>query len=476
MNPENPFLYLQRSAETNPNGVFSRSLVQTMTNADAVVEVKRIAFELRRLGVQAGDIVALDLPEQLSILFSQAVYHEAAVSTVLPEGYVVGDDVPVRWLFTNRPHAVHDGVTTIEVDGRFLRGIAENPTGIRPSTEPTEFLRIVFSSGTTGRPKAIGLGRDMEDAMEAALATWFEGGPALILMDTGTVWGFGEFFLSAKAGQPYLCAGGASPSAVVQLAEAAEVRTLKGSPHQLAAVVDELERQSRTLPRIERVFAAGTTMPVALAERMRAVTEGCVVLANYGSTEAGQATARPYESDDPTDAGFVVPGSVIEIVDDADEPVPVGTVGHVRHRAPGMATRYLGDPEASARAFRDGWFYPGDLGFFRADGGLTLAGRASEVINAGGVKLDPARLDGVALHYPGVEDACAFGYEASSGLEAIGLAVVVADGFDADALVEHLRHEFGVAAPTLVARVAQVPRTRAGKPLRRELAERYSGS
>lgn len=471
--PDNPFLYLQRSADENPHGVFARSTTHTMTNADAVVEVKKIAYELRRLGVRAGDIVALDLPEQLSMLFSEAVYHEAGVGTVLPQGYVVDEAVPVRWLFTNRPHPAQQGVQIVKVDAPFLRAVNQNPYGIRPSEEPIETLRIVFSSGTTGRPKGVALGREMEAGLDAALETWFEGGPTLMLMGTDTVWGFGEFFLSVKAGEPFLSAGGAPARRTIELAEQTQARTLKGSPHQLAALVDELEAQKRTLPSVERVFAAGTAMPTALSERMRRVTQGCLVLANYGSTEAGAATARPYESDDPFDAGFVAPGAVVEIVDEHDQPVPAGVPGRIRHRSPGMATGYLGDPASSARAFRDGWFYPGDLGMFRPDGGLTLTGRESETINAGGVKLDPGRLDDAALRHPGVTDACGFAYETETGLAAVGLAVVVADGFDPEALVAELSRTFGPAAPALVARVDVVPRTGTGKPLRAELSARF---
>ncbi len=469
--PENPFLYLQRNAERDPRGVFSRSANRTLTNADAVVETRRIAYELRRLGVRAGDVVALDLPEQLRLLFTEAVYHEAAVSTVLPPAWEPDGALEVRWLFTTRADARLAGAEVVEVTPRFLRHVAENPSGIRPSAELVELVRIVFSSGTTGRPKAIGLGREMEAGLDAALATWFEGAPTLMLMDTGTVWGFGEFFLSVKAGQPFLAAGAATPAEAIRLAEASGARTLKGSPNQLAAVVDELEAQGRTLPTVQQVFAAGTAMPVVLAERLRRATEGCAVLANYGSTEAGGATVRPYETDDPTDAGHPMPGAELEIVDERDVPVPAGVVGRIRYRTPGMSTGYLGDPEASARAFRGGWFYPGDLGLRREDGGLTLAGREDERINAGGVKVDPSRVDHAALDHPGVRDACGFAYDDESGLTRVGLAIVADEGLDMTALIGHLKQRLAAAAPTLVARVAEVPRTPTGKPRRGKLAE-----
>lgn len=471
----NPFLHLQRNADEHPDELFLRTPSHTLTHAEAVVEVKRLAYELRRLGVRPGQIVALDVPDALGAIFSEAVYHEAAISTVIPAGHVVGDAFRVDWIFSAHGAAPQGDARMVAVDDSFLRHVAENPFGIRPSEEPIETMRIVFSSGTTGRPKAIALGRAMERAMDAALSSWFSAGPTLSLMDLGTAAGFGELFLSVKAGVPYLAGGGELPPALVRLADTAGVRTLRASPNQLAAIVEELERVGHTLPSVEVVVVSGTFLPPAVADRLRAVTDGCTILVNYGSTEAGGAARRVYTSADPYDAGQIQPGSTVEIVDEADRVVPTGVTGRIRHRAPGMATGYLGDPDATARTFRDGWFYPGDLGYLRDDGGLTLVGRETELLNAGGVKIDPSRIDHVALGHPGVREACSFAYPDESGLDRIGLAVVADDDVDAPALVELLRRHFDVAAPSLVARVDEIPRTPTGKPKRRDLAARYSG-
>ena len=108
--------------------------------------------------------------------------------------------------------------------------------------------------------------------------------------------------------------------------------------------------------------------------------------------------------------------------------------------------------------------------------GLTLAGRESEVLNAGGVKTDPNRVDNVALQSPGVLDAASFEYVTASGIHAIGLVVVTDDDIDASALVAELKAQLGTSAPTLVARVESIQRTATGKPMRRALSEKYSTS
>ncbi|TPX03145.1 long-chain fatty acid--CoA ligase, partial [Schumannella luteola] len=378
----NPFLLLERNARDDPRGLFLRTADDSITNADAVILAKQIAFELRRLGLAAGDVVAIDLPDRLGALFTWAVYHEAAISTVLPPGTRPDAAVPVRWLVSNHESAQHGDARSVHVDARFLQLVSENPYGIRPSEAAVDTLRIVFSSGTTGTPKAMAMGRHLERVFGAALPSWFAGGPVLSLMDLGTAAGIGELYLAVTAGQPYLCAGGAAPAEIIRLIRSAEVATLKGSPHKILALLDELEAEGGTLPSLTTVAISGTSMPAAAAERLRRSAPGCTVRINYGSTEAGGATSRRDASDDPADVGHPVPGTVLEIVDDRDQPVDPGTEGWIRYRSPGMAHGYLGDPEASARAFRDGWFHPGDRGVLRADGGLTLRTRTTDLLNA----------------------------------------------------------------------------------------------
>jgi acyl-CoA synthetase (AMP-forming)/AMP-acid ligase II len=162
----------------------------------------------------------------------------------------------------------------------------------------------------------------------------------------------------------------------------------------------------------------------------------------------------------------------VQIVDDDDEVLPDGQTGRIRHQHPHMVHGYLGSPEATRNSFKDGWFYPGDLGFIRPDKGLTLAGRASEVLNAGGVKLDPIQLDLFAVTHPKVIDACSFGYTTSAGIQQIGIALVTEDGLDVRALIRAFDEKFGIAAPKLVARATEIPRNAMGQLL----AEKYKES
>src|SRR5690606_4877918 len=109
-------------------------------------------------------------------------------------------------------------------------------------------------------------------------------------------------------------------------------------------LVDHAEAQQRMLPTIDVVQVIGTSVPPTVAARLRSITGGCRIISTYGSTEAGAATFRAYDSDDPYDAGPISPGAMVEIVDDDDEPLPQGEVGRIRVRSLGMARGYHNDP------------------------------------------------------------------------------------------------------------------------------------
>lgn len=121
-----------------------------------------------------------------------------------------------------------------------------------------------------------------------------------------------------------------------------------------------------------------------------------------------------------------VAGSVVEIVDDDDVPCLTGEEGYVRVLLTDVdANGYLNDPDATARFFRHGYFYPGDLGVQRADGAIRILGRSNDVLNVRGSKLAVAPLEQRAQEHLGVETVCLF-----SGLDKMGVEelVVVIEG------------------------------------------------
>jgi acyl-CoA synthetase (AMP-forming)/AMP-acid ligase II len=193
----------------------------------------------------------------------------------------------------------------------------------------------------------------------------------------------------------------------------------------------------------------------------------------YGANEVGLISVAPpcqvrmY----PDTVGAPLPGVQVEVVDPDGKRLPAGRQGEIRVRSAGMVTGYLDDPAANAQHFRDGWFYPGDLGMMSADGLLFLNGRTDDLMNYRGVLVAPPEIENVALDYLGPVELVAFSLpHATHGdvpILALGAKVVA----DERALLDHCRAKLGRKAPVAVVRVEALPRNLMGKPLRRVLSD-----
>jgi acyl-coenzyme A synthetase/AMP-(fatty) acid ligase len=216
------------------------------------------------------------------------------------------------------------------------------------------------------------------------------------------------------------------------------------------------------------IYVGGATLRDSLNEEVRRRLSPDLVVV-YGSTEISTGTMVPARAvmGLPGCVGFVPPFADLQVVDEEDQPVPPGHSGTIRIRAEGMATHYVGDPEATAQAFRDGWFYPGDAGYLDAQGALHVVGRASELANIGGNKVSLERIDETLAGFAGVQDLAAF-VVPGSRVDRVWLAVVATEGFDEAALRVHCAEKFATGTPGILV-VPKIPRNEMGKIMRTRL-------
>ena len=161
-------------------------------------------------------------------------------------------------------------------------------------------------------------------------------------------------------------------------------------------------------------------------------------------------------------AGYAVPGVTVGIVDDAGRPVGAGVRGLVRIRSNRVVGRYL-DAGSGTGAFRDGGFYPGDLGRLFGDGLLVVDGRADDLMNLGGVKVLPGVVEAALLACPGVADVAAFAVPTAAGLHQCWVALVRGAGFDQDAVVGQVAASLPWLPPLRLVAVERLPRNAVGK-------------
>jgi malonyl-CoA/methylmalonyl-CoA synthetase len=227
------------------------------------------------------------------------------------------------------------------------------------------------------------------------------------------------------------------------------------------------------LPALRLLTSGSAGLPADLHRAFRHKT-GRSIVERYGLTEAGILTSNPPDCPQPGSVGLPLPGVRIRIVDRDGAGRSAGEIGEVEAQGPGLFHGYLHQPEATAAAFRDGWFRTGDLGQLDEGGRLTLSGRASELILSGGYNVYPAEIDAVANACPGVTEAASFPIPDEDLGEVVGLAWVSTAGLTSAELLAFLRANLApYKVPRVFRQVEGLPRNALGKVLRRELSESH---
>lgn len=220
-----------------------------------------------------------------------------------------------------------------------------------------------------------------------------------------------------------------------------------------------------------RLRTGGSAVPVDVRRSIEErVTRQLYV--RYAATECGAiAMAGPGEHDDDESVGRPLPGVELEIVDDEDQRLATGETGHIRLRAPGMATGYLDGGEQTAARFRDGWFHPGDMGVLRADGHLVVKGRRDDMMVLNGLNIFPAEIERVLERHPDVAVAAALALESRVHGQIPVAAVELREGASVTAaeLQAYGREHLALRAPRRIVIMGALPRNSQGKLLRREL-------
>jgi acyl-CoA synthetase (AMP-forming)/AMP-acid ligase II len=199
----------------------------------------------------------------------------------------------------------------------------------------------------------------------------------------------------------------------------------------------------------------------------------CATLfATYAATELSPAAAAPAHRIAHINGavGYLMPWVAAQAVDDVDRPLKPGTEGRIRMRGHTCVSGYVGNPPGSDLIFKDGWFYPGDIGAITEDRLLIISGREKAVINLGGDKVSPERIEAVLMAFPGMQDAAAFGRVNDLGIQEIWAAVETGAAFDDAALRTHCARQLpSEFVPVKILSVAAIPRNVMGRIDRSQL-------
>ncbi len=319
----------------------------------------------------------------------------------------------------------------------------------------------LHTSGTTGRAKYIALSERIVKDRTAAVAADFP------FQQTTLATTFSPtsrpFF--ARAIATLMNAGAIVDSRDLNFWTKIGVNLVCGSPLQ---VVKFLGGGSFS-PRVARIEVSGAKLPEEVA--LVLLNNFNLVVDVYGAAE----TSKTFENTVMRDPeGRIIKrgrrlDSEVEIVSAQGHSCKAGEVGSVRIRNPYMVDGYLNAPEATAKSFREGWFYPGDIATWGENGELVIIGREDDVINIGGYKLNAGLLDMLFRAVPGIREAISFHNPKPNAVEKVLVFVVfekeAARANVVDTACELARTKLGLSLmPSSIRGVDSIPRTEDGDP------------
>ena len=411
-----------------------------------------------------------------------------------PEIEALLQRVTPAYLVTDSDRAPRLGALT-DVDARtrehFLDDAAHpEATGSEWSMDPDETAVLLFTSGTTGVPKAAVLRQKhlvsyILGSVEFAGADETEA--ALVCVPPYHIAGIAAVLSSVYSGRRVVQLSNFSAEAWIEIARQQAITTAFVVPTMLSRIVDALEGQrTADMPHLASLSYGGGKMPQSVIERAMSLFPETNFTNAYGLTETSSTitTLGPDEhreaaaSGDPAirrrlvSVGQALPGVTIEIRDDEGRTLGPGERGEIYVRGEQVSGEYEGRGKVTDA---EGWFPTRDAGSMDDEGFLFLEGRADDVIVRGGENMSPGEIEDVLLEHAAIRDAAVVGIPDEQWGEGVAAAVVVRDG--AQASVEELQgwvkdHMRSSRVPQLIEFWDELPYNETGKLLRRVVKEK----
>lgn len=454
-------------------------------------QVARCAAGLRKSGAEPERGVALVLKTSPEFIFTYLAASRLGVPAFLVDSGSRASEL--RRVFTENRVAVAvaepEQVSSIEQirdetgqrfsvyarGGNFehLLGTATEPPPSRVYED--EIAIVQYTSGTTGIPKCTARShRNL--ACEAANFNATTGVAAddhvLCTIPLYHAHGFANGFLAALyAGAMLVVMEEFNRSAVVELFARERITVFPAVPLIFDLLARRVMGQSRPGNSLRLVFSAGAPLSSGVAREFREAF-GVYVRQLYGTTEVGSAAINlDLNLQTSLDSvGLPMKNVRIEILREDGSAVPQGEVGEVAIQSPNMPDGYFRQPELSQQRFRNGYFWPGDVGRKDERGYLYIQGRAAWLVSSAGRKVDPMEVEAVIATFPKVREVVVVGVPGYLGEHVVKAVIVAREACQEQEIVDFCRDRLAdFKIPRLVEFVDEIPRNAAGKILRKNL-------
>jgi len=456
----------------NPNQICFESDQGTVKGKDFTSVITNFALNMLVRGIKPRDLIGVDIDDTIIAHSLTQAITAIGASWINISQKALEADLPIKHVIFSTARMYH-GASVHKIDHDWFKTPSDltNDMRIRGYKDPDDVWMIAQSSGSTGTPKFIPI---------TYKQYWHRVWDMNINMFDRKIDYFHSLYFPLKTSSQYHTMGAIFKKITVLVdTDPTKIVTypkifFSGSLMQMHKFTDLVEMPSKPFDIIAESGGAGMNKK----DLEKFLKYFKTVQNTYGATETNRTYSRRYNSieDFTGDMGLpILPDIGADIVDDLDNPVAVGEVGNIRlPNTPRHVTGYYNDPEETSEKFRNGYFYPGDLGYVSEDGKLFVTGRKnSNMINIGGIKFDPAAIESVAREMIGVKDCLVFKNTNLPMSEQLSMFVVgdVLDQIDREHLlftiINNVSKSLGISqSPKTFYYIPSIPLNENGKPWR----------
>jgi long-chain acyl-CoA synthetase len=455
----------------------------------------RLAALLRERGLERGDRVGVMLPNVLD--FPVAYYGVLrAGCIVVPMNVLLkrreiafyledsGAKLLLYWhgfAAEAREGAAEAGVEALEVEpAPFAATLAAHePAAGLADTDAEDTAVILYTSGTTGKPKGAELTHHnlFRNADVSSRTTCGVEGGDVVLGALPLFHSFGQTVsmnASLKVGACLTLVAKFDPSEALATIERDRVTHFYGVPTMYGALLHHPDRESYDTSSLRTCITGGASMPVEVLRGFEQAF-GAIVLEGYGLSETSPVASsnHPGMERKPGSIGTPIEGVEMKVVDEDGNEAAQGEVGEIVIRGHNIMKGYWQRPEATAEAMRGGWFHSGDMARVDEEGYFYIVDRKKDLIIRGGYNVYPREVEEVLFEHPKIREAAVVGVPHDEWGEEIGAAVVLHEGEELPAEEVSAFVKERIAAykyPRLVWFLEELPKGPTGKILKREIA------